>query len=69
MITQRIDKIALDIEQGIDMAKSESKEDTKSNSETVEPEKPVLEAIAAKAMAKEEPVPTIEEEHHYHRGR
>lgn len=69
MITQRIDKIALDIEQGIDTAKSESKEDAKSNSETVEQEKPVLEAIAAKAMPKEEPEPTIEEEHHYHRGR
>ena len=69
MITQRIDKIALDIEQGIDTAKSESKEDTKSNGETVEQDKPVLEAIAAKAMPKEEPEPTIEEEHHYHRGR
>lgn len=69
MITQRIDKIALDIEQGIDTAKSESKEENKSNSETVEQDKPVLEAIAAKALPKEEPEPTIEEEHHYHRGR
>ena len=69
MITQRIDKIALDIEQGIDTAKSESKEENKSNSETVEQDKPVLEAIAAKALQKEEPEPTIEEEHHYHRGR
>lgn len=70
MITQRIDKIALDIEQGIDTAKSESKEDTKSNSETVEQGKPVLEAIAAKAMPKDEPEESVvEEERHYHRGR
>lgn len=69
MITQRIDKIALDIKLGIDTAKSESKEDAKSNSETVEQEKPVLEAIAAKAMPQKEQEPTIEEEHHYHRGR
>lgn len=68
MITQRIDKIALDIEQGIDTARSEVKE-TKPNSETVEHDKPVAEAIAAKAIPKEEPEPTIEEEHHYHRGR
>ena len=69
MITQRIDKIALDIEQGIDTARSEVKEETKPDSETVEQGKPVLEAIAAKAMPKDEPEPTIEEEHHYHRGR
>ena len=69
MITQRIDKIALDIEQGIDTAKNEAKEETKPASETVEQDKPVLETIAAKAMPKEDPDPTIEEEHHYHRGR
>ena len=69
MITQRIDKIALDIEQGIDTAKNEAKEETKPASETVEQDKPVLETIAAKAMPKEDPEPTIEEEHHYHRGR
>ena len=68
MITQRIDKIALDIEQGIDTARSEVKE-TKSNSENIKQDHPVAEAIAAKAMPKEEPEPTIEEEHHYHRGR
>ena len=68
MITQRIDKIALDIEQGIDTARSEVKE-TKSNSENIKHDHPVAEAIAAKAMPKEEPEPTIEEEHHYHRGR
>jgi antirestriction protein ArdC len=68
MITQRIDKIALDIEQGIDTAKNEAKEETKPASETVEQDKPVLETIAAKAMPKEDPEPTIEEEHHYHRG-
>lgn len=69
MITQRIDKIALDIEQGIDTAKNVAKEETKPASETVEQDKPVLETIAAKAMPKEDPEPTIEEEHHYHRGR
>ena len=69
MITQRIDKISLDIEQGIDTVRSEAKEETKPDSETVEQDKPVLDAIAAKAMPKEEPEPTIEEEHHYHRGR
>ena len=69
MITQRIDKIALDIEQGIDTARSEAKEETKPDSETVEQDKPVLEAIAAKAMPKEEPEESIEEERHYHRGR
>lgn len=69
MITQRIDKIALDIEQGIDTARSEAKEEAKTDSETVGQDKPVLESIAAKAMPKEEPEQTIEEEHHYHRGR
>jgi hypothetical protein len=69
MITQRIDKIALDIEQGIDTTRSEAKEEAKSDSETVGQDKPVLEAIAAKAMPKEELEPTTEEEHYYHRGR
>jgi antirestriction protein ArdC len=69
MITQRIDKIALDIEQGIDTARNEAKEEAKPDNETIEQDKPVLEAIAAKAMPKEDPEPTIEEEHHYHRGR
>jgi hypothetical protein len=68
MITQRIDKIALDIEQGIDTARSEVKE-AKPNSETIEHDKPVAEAIAAKAMPKEEPEESVEEERHYHRGR
>ena len=68
-VTQRIDKIALDIEQGIDTARSEAKEEAKPDSETVEQGKPVLEAIAAKAMPKEEPEESIEEERHYHRGR
>lgn len=69
MITQRIDKIALDIEQGIDTAKNEAKEETKPASETVEQDKPVLEAIAAKTMPKEESEESVEEERHYHRGR
>lgn len=73
MITQRIDKIALDIEQGIDTAKSESKEEEKSEDKSeaanVKEKEPELEAIAAKAGAKEEPEPSVEEEHHYHRGR
>jgi uncharacterized protein involved in exopolysaccharide biosynthesis len=69
MITQRIDKIALDIEQGIDTTRSEAKEEAKSDSETVGQDKPVLEAVAAKAMPKEELEPTTEEEHYYHRGR
>ena len=53
----------------IDTTRSEAKEEAKSDSETVGQDKPVLEAIAAKAMPKEDPEPTIEEEHHYHRGR
>jgi hypothetical protein len=70
MITQRIDKIALDIEQGIDTARSEVKEEAKPDSETVEQDKPVLEAIAAKTMPKEESEESVEEEErHYHRGR
>ena len=73
MITQRIDKIALDIEQGIDTAKSESKEEAKSEDKSeaanVKEKEPELEAIAAKAGAKEEPEPSVEEEHYYHRGR
>lgn len=69
MITQRIDKIALDIEQGIDTARSEVKEEAKPDSETVEQDKPVLEAIAAKTMPKEESEESVEEERHYHRGR
>lgn len=69
MITQRIDKIALDIEQGIDTARSEVKEEAKPDSETVEQDKPVLEAIAAKTMPKEESEKSVEEERHYHRGR
>jgi hypothetical protein len=68
MITQRIDKIALDIEQGIDTTQSEA--EAKSNKvESIKEEKPELEAIAAKSIAKDIPEPDVEEEHHYHRGR
>ena len=68
MITQRIDKIALDIEQGIDTTQSEV--EAKSNGvESTKEEKPELEAIAAKSIAKDVPEPDVEEEHHYHRGR
>ena len=68
MITQRIDKIALDIEQGIDTTQSEV--EAKSNKvESTKEKKPELEAIAAKSIAKDGPEPDVEEEHHYHRGR
>ena len=71
MITQRIDKIALDIEQGIDTAQSETKgktqEDSKSDKVEAKEENPELEAIAAKGVSVQEP--EIEEEYHYHRGR
>ena len=68
MITQRIDKIALDIEQGIDTTQSEV--EAKSNKvKSTKEEKPELEAIAAKSIAKDVPEPDVEEEHHYHRGR
>ena len=68
MITQRIDKIALDIEQGIDTTQSEV--EAKSNKvESTKEKKPELEAIAAKSIAKDVPEPDVEEEHHYHRGR
>lgn len=68
MITQRIDKIALDIEQGVDTTQSEV--EAKSNKvESTKEKKPELEAIAAKSIAKDVPEPDVEEEHHYHRGR
>ncbi len=71
MITQRIDKIALDIEQGIDTAQSETKgktqEDSKSDKVEAKEENPELEAIAAKGVSVQEP--EIGEEYHYHRGR
>ena len=70
MITQRIDKIALDIEQGIDTAKAEGKSESENETEEIKSVKPEP-SIAAKAMPKMEPEPTVEveEEHHYHRGR
>lgn len=73
MITQRIDKIALDIEQGIDTAKNEARIDAKNEEKSSEieskEEKPQTEAIAAKSVTPKEPEPVIEEEQHYHRGR
>jgi hypothetical protein len=73
MITQRIDKIAFDIEQGIDTAMSEAKsgtqEESVSNKVEAKEEKPVVEALAAKDAPVEIQEPTLEEEHHYHRGR
>ena len=65
-IGQRIDKIALDIEQGIDTAQSEGR--TETPKEHVE-EKPAVEAIAAKGVPVSEPEPSTEEESHYHRDR
>lgn len=65
-IGQRIDKIALDIEQGIDTAQAEER--TETSKEQVE-EKPSVEAIAAKGIPVSEPEPSTEEESHYHRGR
>lgn len=71
MITQRIDKIALDIEQGIDTAMNEAKSGTQEEAESskveAKEEKPVVEALAAKGVSV--PEPEIEEVHHYHRGR
>jgi len=70
MITQRIDKIALDIEQGIDTAKSESREEENQNLNSdltnTKENKPEQEAVAAKEIPTEE---NIEEEYHFHRGR
>jgi len=74
-IGQRIDKIALDIEQGIDTAQAEGHMETPK--EQVE-EKPTVEAIAAKNFSMPELEPSTEEvphapeeseERHYHRGR
>ena len=65
-IGQRIDKIALDIEQDIDTAQAEER--TETSKERVE-EKPSMEAIAAKGVPVSEPEPSTEEESHYHRGR
>lgn len=71
MITQRIDKIALDIEQGINTTQSETKgktqDDAKSDRIEAKEGKTELEAIAAKCVSV--PEPEIEEEHFYHRGR
>ncbi len=71
MITQRIDKIALDIEQGINTTQSETKgktqDDAKSDKIEAKEGKTELEAIAAKGVSV--PEPEIEEEHFYHRGR
>ncbi len=74
-IGQRIDKIALDIEQGIDTA--QAKGHTGKPKEQVE-EKPTVETIAAKSFPVSEPEPSPEEvplapeqseERHFHRGR
>lgn len=74
-IGQRIDKIALDIEQGIDTAQAEGR--PKTPKEQVE-EKPTMEAIPAKSFPVSEPerspekvplAPELREEHRFHRGR
>lgn len=74
-IGQRIDKIALDIEQGIDTAQVEGH--IEKPKEQVE-EKPTVEAIAAKGVPVYEPEPSTEEvplapeqseERHFYRGR
>ena len=65
-IGQRIDKIALDIEQGIDTAQAEGR--TETPNEKVE-EKPEAETIAAKGVPASAPELGQEEERHYHRGR
>ena len=68
MITQRIDKIALDIEQGIDTTQNDA--ETKTNRvESTKEVKPEPEAIAAKSIAQDVPKQDIDEERHYHRGR
>lgn len=74
-IGQHIDKIALDIEQGIDTAQAEGR--PKTPKEQVE-EKPTMEAIPAKSFPVSEPeqspekvplAPELREEHRFHRGR
>lgn len=65
-IGQRIDKIALDIKQGIDTAQAEGR--TEKSKEQVE-EKPTVEAIAAKGVPVSEPEPSTGVGSHYHRGR
>ena len=74
-IGQRIDKIALDIEQGIDTAQAEGR--TEKPKEQMD-ENPTVEAIAAMGFHVSEPEPSPEEiplapeqseERHFHHGR
>ena len=73
MITQRIGKITLDIEQGIDTAKSEKNEETKVEdrcyNENGKVKKLEMEAVSAISVVKKEYETESGEKHHFHRGR